>query len=175
MLETSKKKQNIAFLLVGFLSFLGAHRFYVGRIFSGTLILGVGITGLVLWHQLMQLDVNDPNIQITSNHLLMLLGHMICQLILLWEVLLVGCSKLNDVAGLKLKRKSGAYGRKSQATTFILCLFLGLFGFHRFYLGKFITGILMLLTLGGLGIWYIIDIFRVGMGGFKDNRKLFLR
>ena len=40
---------------------------------------------------------------------------------------------------------------------FLLAFFLGVFGAHRFYVGKIGTGILMLLTLGGFGIWATID------------------
>ena len=39
----------------------------------------------------------------------------------------------------------------------ILLTFLGLFGVHRMYLGKWVTGILYLLTLGLLGIGYLYD------------------
>lgn len=51
----------------------------------------------------------------------------------------------------------------------LLCFFLGGFGIHRFYLGKVGTGILMLLTLGGLGIWTIIDFVRLIIGSMKDK------
>ena len=40
----------------------------------------------------------------------------------------------------------------------ILCILLGGLGVHRFYVGKVVTGILMILTLGGLGIWTLIDL-----------------
>jgi uncharacterized RDD family membrane protein YckC len=59
---------------------------------------------------------------------------------------------------------------KSKSTTFLLCYFFGLFGVHRFYLGKFITGILMLLTLGGLVIWWLIDLYRIITGRLKDKQ-----
>ena len=39
----------------------------------------------------------------------------------------------------------------------ILLTFLGLFGVHRMYMGKWLTGILYLLTGGLLGVGYIYD------------------
>jgi TM2 domain-containing membrane protein YozV len=50
----------------------------------------------------------------------------------------------------------------------LLCLMLGPFGAHRFYAGKIGTGILQLCTLGGLGIWMLIDFVMLVVGGFKD-------
>lgn len=56
--------------------------------------------------------------------------------------------------------------------TLLLCLFLGAFGVHRFYVGKIGTGILMVLTLGGLGIWSLIDLILIIIGSFKDKEGL---
>ena len=47
---------------------------------------------------------------------------------------------------------------------FILCFFLGTFGIHRFYLGYPLIGVLQILTLGGLGIWALIDLVRIATG-----------
>lgn len=58
---------------------------------------------------------------------------------------------------------------KSKSTTFLLCYFFGALGVHRFYLGKLITGILMLLTGGGLLIWWLIDLYRIITGRLKDK------
>jgi TM2 domain-containing membrane protein YozV len=52
---------------------------------------------------------------------------------------------------------------------FLLCFFFGVFGFHRFYVGKIATGILQLLTAGGLGIWTLIDFVMIIVGAFTDK------
>ena len=57
---------------------------------------------------------------------------------------------------------------RSRLVTALLCFFLGTFGAHRYYAGKIGTGLLMLLTLGGLGIWYMIDLIIILVGGFRD-------
>jgi TM2 domain-containing membrane protein YozV len=58
---------------------------------------------------------------------------------------------------------------KSGLTAFLLCLFLGTLGIHRFYVGKIGTGILMLLTSGGLGIWYLYDLIIIVCNQFTDK------
>ena len=58
---------------------------------------------------------------------------------------------------------------KSKSTTFLLCYFLGALGIHRFYLGKLITGLLMLLTGGGLVIWWLFDLYLIITGRLKDK------
>jgi TM2 domain-containing membrane protein YozV len=53
---------------------------------------------------------------------------------------------------------------------FLLCFFLGILGAHRFYVGKIGTGILQLVTLGGLGIWALIDFIMIIVGSFTDKQ-----
>jgi len=60
-------------------------------------------------------------------------------------------------------------------TCLLLCIFLGYFGAHRFYTGKIGTGILMLLTAGGCGVWYIIDIILILSGQFTDSQGNFIK
>ncbi len=50
---------------------------------------------------------------------------------------------------------------KSWIAALLLCIFLGELGVHRFYLGYTWQGIVQLLTLGGLGIWTLIDFIRI--------------
>lgn len=58
---------------------------------------------------------------------------------------------------------------KSGLVALLLCLFVGTLGVHRFYVGKIGTGVLQLLTLGGLGIWNLIDLVLIIVGSFKDS------
>ena len=57
---------------------------------------------------------------------------------------------------------------KSRGVATALAALLGPFGAHRFYLGKTGTGLLMLCTVGGLGIWYLYDLILVAAGSFRD-------
>lgn len=69
----------------------------------------------------------------------------------------------------------GRVSDKSWVPAMLLCFFLGVFGIHRFYVGKVGTGILQLLTFGGLGIWTMIDFILLIVGSFKDANGLPLK
>lgn len=68
----------------------------------------------------------------------------------------------------KMKSKLGG---KSQVVALILVLLVGGLGIHRFYLGYTWQGIVQLLTAGGCGIWWLIDLIRIITGdlGPKDG------
>lgn len=61
---------------------------------------------------------------------------------------------------------------KSFVAALLLCLLLGFVGVHRFYVGKIGTGILQLITFGGLGIWALIDLIMIAIGKFTDKSGL---
>jgi TM2 domain-containing membrane protein YozV len=65
---------------------------------------------------------------------------------------------------------STATGQKSWLATLLLCFFLGGLGVHRFYVGKIGTGILQIVTIGGLGIWVLVDFIMIAVGKFSDKQ-----
>ena len=68
-----------------------------------------------------------------------------------------------------------APSEKSRAVTLALCIPLGMFGAHRFYVGKIGTGLLQLCTLGGLGLWWLYDLITIASGEFRDVDGLRVR
>jgi TM2 domain-containing membrane protein YozV len=68
-----------------------------------------------------------------------------------------------------------SYSEKNLLVAALLCFFLGLVGVHRFFVGKVGTGILMIVTLGGLGIWTLIDFIMLVVGSFSDKNGKVLK
>ena len=69
---------------------------------------------------------------------------------------------------------SAATGSKSWIAALLLCFFVGVLGVHRFYVGKVGTGVLMLITFGGFGVWTLIDLIMIAVGKFSDKQGLAL-
>ena len=61
---------------------------------------------------------------------------------------------------------------KSYVVAAVLSFFFGSLGVDRFYLGKVGTGILKLLTFGGLGIWKLVDLILVVFGKLRAKDGL---
>jgi ribosomal protein L40E len=57
---------------------------------------------------------------------------------------------------------------KSWFVALLLSIFVGYFGVDRFYLGKIGTGVLKLITMGGFGLWWLIDIILIATDNMKD-------
>ena len=58
---------------------------------------------------------------------------------------------------------------KDWLTTLLLCIFLGNIGIHRFYTGHIGIGIAQVLTLGGCGIWTLVDLIFIASDKFTDS------
>lgn len=61
---------------------------------------------------------------------------------------------------------------KSKTVLIILSYLFGFFGVDRMYLGCYGTGITKLLTFGGLGIWYFIDLLLVTLNAFEKKSSI---
>lgn len=67
----------------------------------------------------------------------------------------------------KVKGTKATMRNESQVTALLLCIFLGFFGAHRFYLGYTFYGAVQFFTAGGYLIWWIIDLIRIISGDLE--------
>lgn len=73
--------------------------------------------------------------------------------------------KINKI----VDEKAPATSNKNQTVAWLLALFLGGLGIHRFYLGYTWQGVVQLLTAGGCGIWALIDFIRILTGDLQPK------
>lgn len=74
------------------------------------------------------------------------------------------------VPGAPVEMPQSALSDRSFIATWLFSWLLGFLGVDRFYLGKVGTGIVKLLTGGGLGIWWIIDLI-LTLAGIQRDKK----
>ena len=68
-----------------------------------------------------------------------------------------------------LERAVFPEGGRSWVVTMLLALCFPLIGIHRFYTGHVLSGLLQLVTLGGVGVWWLLDVIRILFGSFRDS------
>jgi TM2 domain-containing membrane protein YozV len=164
--HVSPFKLKVTASLAGLLGFLGVHRFYVGRYRTGALQAGLFvlsvITGglpiflvpLIMWVVLdlawiLSRDFRDAN------------GRRIMRRD-------AEDNRSYSATQMASRRRDPAVSKSSRGIALLLAIVLGIFGAHRFYVGRVGTGLVMLVTLGGLGIWWLVDIVMVACGQLKD-------
>ena len=64
---------------------------------------------------------------------------------------------------------------KDWLTALLLSIFLGQLGVDRFYMGYIGLGVLKLLTGGGCGIWWLVDVIMIATDSLKDAKGRPLR
>lgn len=68
-----------------------------------------------------------------------------------------------------------AVSDRSRGVALALGFFGGVFGLHRFYVGKVKTGVLMICTIAGFGLWWLYDMVLLAAGEFRDADDLPLK
>ncbi|TXJ30333.1 TM2 domain-containing protein [Brachyspira aalborgi] len=74
-----------------------------------------------------------------------------------------------------VRQSAGNVSEKSLGTCLMLFIFLGWIAAHRFYAGKVGTAILYIITLNGIGIWWLIDLILILSKNFKDNENKLIK
>jgi TM2 domain-containing membrane protein YozV len=72
-------------------------------------------------------------------------------------------------ANVSASQPSVVSSQKSAVLALFLCLLFGWLGAHRFYVGKTKSAICMLITLGGFGVWTLVDLVLIACSEFKDS------
>ena len=67
------------------------------------------------------------------------------------------------------KQIPGVFSQKDWVVALVLSIVVGSLGVDRFYLGKVGTGILKLVTFGGLGIWWLVDLVLIALKKLDDK------
>lgn len=71
--------------------------------------------------------------------------------------------------------KNKPIGRRKLIIALLLSIFVGTLGIDRFYMGRILSGVLKLLTFGGLGIWWLIDLILIATNNLQDGEGKYLQ
>lgn len=80
----------------------------------------------------------------------------------------VVCVKCGVAVNNNSSGQVGPVSDKEWLVALLLAFFVGVFGVHRFYTGHIGIGVVQLLTLGGCGIWALIDFILIVVGSYTD-------
>lgn len=78
-------------------------------------------------------------------------------------------SAANTYSNTSMNNNAEQYSDKDWTATLLLCILTGYLGIHRFYTGHILIGVLQIITLGGCGIWTLVDLILIVTGSFKDS------
>lgn len=76
----------------------------------------------------------------------------------------------NSTINVNVVQEQPKISPRSNLTALLLCIFLGWLGFHRFYTGKVISGIVYMLTFGLFGLGILYDLILIACHSFKDHK-----
>jgi hypothetical protein len=87
----------------------------------------------------------------------------------------VVCVKCGVALNTNPSGQVGPVSEKEWLVALLLSFFLGFLGVHRFYTGHIGIGVIQLLTMGGCGIWALIDFILIVTGSYTDSDGLQLK